>query len=100
MRSARGRIALEAAIAAQRSAETSIEKLRVELADRNERFSAVQGGYYRVGSEIARLEQSLQHRKDLIQRQTEDLQSTDNRSPRSTRTSRAIRSSSSSSRAF
>jgi chromosome segregation protein len=70
-------IALEAAIAAQRSAETSIEKLRVELADRNERFSGVQGTYYRVGSEIARLEQSLQHRKDLIQRQSEDLQSTE-----------------------
>src|SRR5688572_11519895 len=70
-------IAFEAAVAAQRSAETSIEKLRVELADRNERFSTVQGNYYRVGSEIARLEQSLQHRKDLIQRQSEDLQSTD-----------------------
>ncbi len=70
-------IALEAAVAAQRSAETSIEKLRVELADRNERFSAVQGTYYKVGAEIARLEQSLQHRKELIQRQTEDLQSTD-----------------------
>ncbi|HUQ52505.1 MAG TPA: chromosome segregation protein SMC [Gammaproteobacteria bacterium] len=70
-------IALEAAVAAQRSAETSIEKLRVELADRNERFSVVQGGYYKVGAEIARLEQSLQHRKDLMQRQTEDLQSTD-----------------------
>jgi chromosome segregation protein len=70
-------IALEAAVAAQRSAETSIEKLRVELADRNERFSVVQGSYYRVGAEIARLEQSLQHRKDLIQRQSEDLQSTD-----------------------
>jgi chromosome segregation protein len=70
-------VAFEAAVAAQRSAETSIEKLRVELADRNERFSTVQGNYYRVGSEIARLEQSLQHRKDLIQRQSEDLQSTD-----------------------
>src|SRR6185503_19674812 len=70
-------IALEAAIAAQRSAETTIEKLRVELADRNERFSGVQGSYYKVGSEIARLEQSLQHRKQLLQRQTEDLQSTD-----------------------
>ncbi|HVJ30235.1 MAG TPA: AAA family ATPase, partial [Gammaproteobacteria bacterium] len=69
-------IALEAAIAAQRSAETSIEKLRVELADRNERFSVVQGSYYKVGSEIARLEQSLQHRKELIQRQSEDLEST------------------------
>src|SRR5688572_30887769 len=70
-------IGFEAAVAAQRSAETSIEKLRVELADRNERFSAVQGSYYKVGAEIARLEQSLQHRKELIQRQTEDLQSTD-----------------------
>jgi chromosome segregation protein len=69
--------AFEAAVAAQRSAETSIEKLRVELADRNERFSGVQGTYYRVGSEIARLEQSLQHRRDLIQRQSEDLQSTE-----------------------
>jgi chromosome segregation protein len=70
-------LALEAAVAAQRSAETSIEKLRVEVADRNERFSVVQGSYYKVGSEIARLEQSLQHRKDLIQRQSEDLQNTD-----------------------
>jgi chromosome segregation protein len=70
-------IALEAAIAAQRSAEAQLEKLRVELAERNERFSTVQGAYYRVGSEIARLEQSVQHRKELIQRHTDDLQSTD-----------------------
>jgi chromosome segregation protein len=70
-------VALEAAIAAQRSAETSIEKLRVDLADSNERFSVVQGSYYKVGAEIARLEQSLQHRKELIQRQSEDLHSTD-----------------------
>jgi len=69
-------LALEAAIAAQRSAETAIEKLRVELAERNERFNTVQGSYYRVGSEIVRLEQSIQHRKELIQRQTEDLEST------------------------
>jgi chromosome segregation protein len=70
-------IGVEAAVAAQRHAETSIEKLRVELADRNDRFGTVQGSYYKVGSEIARLEQSLQHRKDLIQRQSEDLASTD-----------------------
>jgi chromosome segregation protein len=70
-------LTLEAAITAQGSAETTIEKLRVELADRNERFNAVQGSYYRIGSDIARLEQSVQHRKDLIQRQREDLQSTD-----------------------
>jgi chromosome segregation protein len=49
----------------------------VELADRGERFNAVQGSYYRIGAEIARLEQAVQHRKELIQRQTEDLQGTD-----------------------
>ena len=70
-------LALEAAVTAQGSAETTIEKLRVELADRSERFNAVQASYYRVGSEIARLEQAVQHRKELIQRQTEDLKGTD-----------------------
>jgi chromosome segregation protein len=70
-------LALEAAITAQGSAETTIEKLRVELADRSERFNAVQANYYRIGSEIARLEQAVQHRKELIQRQTEDLKGTD-----------------------
>ncbi len=70
-------LSLEAAIAAQRSAETEIEKLRVELADRNERFNAAQGAYYRVGSEIARLEQSVQHRKDLLQRHRDDLHGTE-----------------------
>jgi chromosome segregation protein len=70
-------LALDAAVTAQRAAETRIDKLRVELADRNERLNAVQGSYYRVGSDIARLEQSLQHRKDLIQRQSEDLAGTE-----------------------
>jgi chromosome segregation protein len=70
-------LALEGAVTAQRTAETTIEKLRVELADRNERFGVVQGNYYKVGAEIARLEQSLQHRKELIQRQSEDLRGTE-----------------------
>ncbi|HUO66537.1 MAG TPA: chromosome segregation protein SMC [Gammaproteobacteria bacterium] len=70
-------LALEAAITAQGSAETTIEKLRVELADRSERFNTVQASYYRIGSEIARLEQAVQHRKELIQRQSEDLKGTD-----------------------
>jgi chromosome segregation protein len=70
-------LALEAAIAEQRSTETQIEKLRVAQAERNEAFNAVQGNYYRIGAEIARLEQSIQHRKDLLQRQREDLQATE-----------------------
>ncbi|HZF29558.1 MAG TPA: chromosome segregation protein SMC [Gammaproteobacteria bacterium] len=70
-------LGLDAALADQQSTETQIEKLRVELADRNESFNAVQGNYYKIGAEIARLEQSVQHRKELLQRQNDDLQGTD-----------------------
>ena len=70
-------IGLDAAIAEQRSTEAAIEKLRLELSERNDEFNEVQGRYYKVGAEIARLEQSIQHRKELLQRQTEDLRVTD-----------------------
>ena len=68
---------LDAAIAEQRSTETRIEKLRVEHSVQSDNFNSVQGKYYKVGAEIARLEQSIQHRKELSQRQKEDLKVTD-----------------------
>ncbi len=67
---------LDAAVAEQRSVEASIEKVRVDLAERNDAFNEVQGEYYRVGADIARLEQSIQHRKELNTRQEQDLQAT------------------------
>ena len=70
-------VGLDAAVAAQRSMEATIEKLRLELADRNDDFNNVQGDYYKLGAEIARLEQSIAHRKELGQRQREDLEATD-----------------------
>src|SRR5690606_18356736 len=70
-------VSLEAAVAALRAVEAQIEKLRVELAERNERFGVVQGNYYKIGGEISRLEQSIQHRKDLLQRQREESEATD-----------------------
>ena len=69
--------ALEAALAAQREADSESERLRREVAERGEAMNAVQGDYYRVGAEIARLEQSIQHRRDLMQRQREDLELTE-----------------------
>ncbi len=70
-------VGLDAAVAAQRSLEATIEKLRLELTDRNDDFNTVQGDYYKLGAEIARLEQSIAHRKELGQRQREDLEATD-----------------------
>jgi chromosome segregation protein len=67
----------ETALAAQRTLETDTEQLRGELGERHETLNGVQGEYYRVGAEIARLEQSIQHRKDLIKRQREDLETTE-----------------------
>ncbi len=68
---------LEGAIAQQRAVEAEIERLRAELGERNDQFNEVQGSYYRVGAEIARLEQSIQHRRELAQRHGEDLKTTD-----------------------
>ncbi|HNP35335.1 MAG TPA: chromosome segregation protein SMC [Woeseiaceae bacterium] len=65
---------LEAAIANQRRVEASIEDARVQQSERADAFNAVQGRYYKVGSEIARLEQSIEHARELRERQNSDLQ--------------------------
>ncbi|NNF51408.1 MAG: chromosome segregation protein SMC, partial [Gammaproteobacteria bacterium] len=63
---------LEAAIAKQRAVEARIEKGRVEHTDKTEAFNAVQARYYKEGAEIARLEQAIQHGRELRQRQERD----------------------------
>jgi chromosome segregation protein len=65
---------LEAAIAEQRKLEALIEESRVLQSHRNDEFNEVQGQYYKVGSEIARLEQSIEHAHDLRERQKKDIE--------------------------
>ena len=65
---------LEAAIAEQRRLEAAIEDARITQGERSDEFNEVQGRYYRVGSEIARLEQSIEHARELRERQEKDLQ--------------------------
>ena len=64
---------LEAAIAEQRKLEAQIEDARVRQTERADDFNEVQGRYYKVGSEIARLEQSIEHARELRERQSKDL---------------------------
>ena len=66
--------ALEASIAKQRKIEASLEDARVQQTERTDEFNEVQGRYYKVGSEIARLEQSIEHARELRERQENDLQ--------------------------
>jgi len=65
---------LEEAIAEQRRLEALIEEARVTQSDRSDAFNAVQGRFYKVGSEIARLEQSIEHAHELKERQIKDLE--------------------------
>ena len=66
--------ALEAAIAKQRSLEASLEDTRVRQSECTDEFNEVQGRYYKVGGEIARLEQSIEHARELRERQERDLE--------------------------
>ncbi len=65
--------ALQAAIARQRRVEANIEASRERHAERNEAFNEVQARYYKIGAEIARLEQAIEHARELRQRQEDDL---------------------------
>ena len=65
---------LEAAIAKQRSIEAALEDTRVRQSERTDEFNEVQGRYYRVGGEIARLEQTIEHARELRERQEKDLE--------------------------
>ncbi|MBT8090940.1 MAG: chromosome segregation protein SMC [Gammaproteobacteria bacterium] len=65
---------LEETIAKQRSLEAALEDTRIRQGERSDEFNIVQGRYYKVGSEIARLEQSIEHARELRQRQESDLE--------------------------
>ena len=65
---------LEAVIAEQRKLEAQLEDARIRQTERSDAFNEVQGRFYKVGSEIARLEQSIEHAHELRERQTKDLE--------------------------
>ena len=68
---------LQESIAHQRAAEASLEKLHEDQGQAGEAFNAVQGELYAVGSEIARLEQTIQHARELQERQKSEFQETE-----------------------
>jgi len=69
-------IEMQAALADQRAAEAAIESQRTHHGAVSERLSAVQGRYYEVGAQISRLEQTIQHTRELRERQRADLTKT------------------------
>lgn len=60
---------LEARMAEQRAAEKELENLRQAQQVASEESSKVQAKLYEVGAEIARLEQGIEHQREIRQRQ-------------------------------
>ena len=67
---------LEAVIAELRAVEASLEKGRDEQVDASDSFNEVQGRFYEIGAEVARIEQAIQHGKETRQTQQQELEKT------------------------
>ena len=68
-------LALEKTLAQQRHMDTSIEQQRQEGADQSEQASEIQQQFYQLGTEIARIEETLQFNQQRSQQLQEDLTS-------------------------
>ncbi|MCP4285963.1 MAG: chromosome segregation protein SMC [Gammaproteobacteria bacterium] len=68
---------LEAAIAQQRRLEAEIEQARERHAGANEYFNQVQGNFYAVGSDVARVEQAIQFARETKAQLEQDLEQTE-----------------------
>jgi chromosome segregation protein len=67
-------LALQAAVAEQRSIEAAIERARQEHDAQAAVLSEVQGRYYQVGAEISRAEQAIDHAREIRARQRQELE--------------------------
>lgn len=66
-------VELESKHADQRSVDSKIEQSREQHVELTDSFNEVQGRFYGVGAEIARLEQSIKHNKERRQQLQDDL---------------------------
>jgi len=67
---------IEAFVTDQLSIDTKIEKLRLQYTEESDKFNEVQGRYYSIGADIARLEQSIQHSTDRARQLSVDMADT------------------------
>jgi chromosome segregation protein len=68
--------AMQEQIAEQRAAEARMEAIHQDQAGAGEALNGVQGELYSVGSDIARLEQAIQHDRELQARQKKEYDET------------------------
>ena len=69
-------VKLESVHSEHQQVDTAIEQHRVEHTERNDAFNKVQATYYSLGSEVARIEQTIKHQQERGRQLSEDLEQT------------------------
>ncbi len=69
-------IRVEATAAEQRAVDGRIEKHQLDNAEFNDQLSEIQGRFYTLGSDIARIEQSIEHHIERTRQLRQDLEET------------------------
>ncbi len=69
-------VKLEAVHADHQQVDTAIEQHRVDHTDATDSFNKVQATYYSLGSEVARIEQTIKHQQERSRQLSEDLTQT------------------------
>lgn len=65
-------------VVTQRSAcDAATEKFRMEFTDLGDAFNEVQGRFYKVGADVARVEQAIEHARQRAQELNQDLEQTE-----------------------
>ncbi|MBX2837460.1 MAG: chromosome segregation protein SMC [Gammaproteobacteria bacterium] len=64
---------VESVVAELRAAETAIEQARAQQTEATERFNKDQADYYRIGADVSRVEQQIEHTKDTRRAQNQEL---------------------------
>ncbi len=68
---------VESFVTDQVSLDTQIEKHRTQYTELGDKFNEVQGRFYAIGADIARVEQTIQHSQERVRQLQVDLDQTD-----------------------
>ena len=67
----------EKVVTARSACDTAIEKLRTDYTQASDSFNEIQANFYKIGGEVARLEQAIEHSQQRAQELDKDLQQTE-----------------------
>ncbi len=65
---------LQGCLANQRETEAMVELLRKQQSDAHEKYNQIQQEFYQAGAKISNLEQSIEYRRENIQREKEEME--------------------------